>query len=81
MPMMDGYFPSRIIEAHKQCKNPARMRNILIVAVTGLGAQGDLEKCQKVGMDDYLALPVKRKLLERTLVKWTVEGICRRELA
>ncbi|KAH7408268.1 hypothetical protein DE146DRAFT_752408 [Phaeosphaeria sp. MPI-PUGE-AT-0046c] len=36
--------------------------------------QGDKEKCQLAGMDDYLAKPVKGRVLERMLVKWAIEG-------
>lgn len=40
--------------------------------MTASAIQGDQEKCKKAGMDDYMAKPVKAKLLERMLVRWSL---------
>ncbi|TKA67636.1 hypothetical protein B0A49_07737 [Cryomyces minteri] len=72
MPVMDGYRATRTIR-HSQPYSDPSIRNIPIVAMTASAIQGDKEKCQKAGMDDYLAKPVKGKLLEKMLVKWTLE--------
>jgi len=50
------------------------VQGVPIVAMTASAIQGDKEKCQLAGMDDYLAKPVKGKVLERMLVKWAIEG-------
>lgn len=42
--------------------------------MTASAIQGDKEKCKSAGMDDYLAKPVKGKLLEEMLEKWAWEG-------
>jgi len=41
--------------------------------MTASAIQGDKEKCQRAGMDDYLAKPVKGKTLEKMLVKWSLQ--------
>ena len=69
MPIMDGYRATHTIRT----ENP-RYKSIPIVAMTASAIQGDKEKCQQAGMDDYLAKPVKGKSLERMLVKWALEG-------
>lgn len=46
--------------------------------MTASAIQGDKEKCKRAGMDDYLAKPVKGKVLEKMLVKWAIEGRRRR---
>ncbi|KAK5018675.1 hypothetical protein LTR60_001402, partial [Cryomyces antarcticus] len=72
MPVMDGYRATHTIR-HSQPYSDPSIRNIPIVAMTASAIQGDKEKCQKAGMDDYLAKPVKGKLLEKMLVKWALE--------
>lgn len=73
MPVMDGYRATHTIRNAKFSSDDA-IRNVPIVAMTASAIQGDKEKCQRAGMDDYLAKPVKSMLLEKMLVKWAIEG-------
>lgn len=50
------------------------VRSIPILAMTASAIQGDKEKCQRAGMDDYLAKPVNGKTLESMLLKWALVG-------
>ncbi|KAI1876146.1 hypothetical protein JX265_000604 [Neoarthrinium moseri] len=68
MPVIDGYKCTHILRHHVPYR--AFVRDIPIVAMTASAIQGDREKCTKAGMDDYLAKPVKGKVLERMLIKW-----------
>jgi len=74
MPILDGYRATHIIRHHAPFSNSPMIRAIPIVAMTASAIQGDREKCQEAGMDDYLAKPVKGKILEKMLVKWALES-------
>lgn len=69
MPIIDGYKATHILRHHVPYR--AYTKDIPIVAMTASAIQGDREKCRKAGMDDYLAKPVRGKLLEKMLVKWS----------
>ena len=71
MPVLDGYKATHMLRKHAPFKTRADIQSIPIVAMTASAIQGDKEKCEKAGMDDYLAKPVKPSTLERMLVKWT----------
>ena len=68
MPVIDGYKCTHLLRHHLPYKT--YVSDIPIVAMTASAIQGDKEKCKRAGMDDYLAKPVKGKILERMLVKW-----------
>ncbi|KAG4443611.1 hypothetical protein IFR05_000888 [Cadophora sp. M221] len=70
MPIIDGYRATHLLRHHAPYNTLSR--NIPIVAMTASAIQGDREKCQKAGMDDYLAKPVKAKTLEKMLVRWAI---------
>lgn len=62
MPVMDGFKATAEI----------KRKGILppIVAMTAYALKGDREQCMECGMDDYVAKPVNRRLLAKTLLKW-----------
>ncbi|KAK0731485.1 hypothetical protein B0H67DRAFT_639877 [Lasiosphaeris hirsuta] len=72
MPVIDGYKCTHLLRHHLPYK--VFVSDIPIVAMTASAIQGDREKCKRAGMDDYLAKPVKSKILERMLVRWSVKG-------
>ena len=74
MPVLDGYRATHLIRHHKPYSSLPGIRAVPIVAMTASAIEGDREKCERAGMDDYLAKPVKGKTLERMLVKWALEG-------
>ncbi|KAI4925975.1 uncharacterized protein J4E92_006712 [Alternaria infectoria] len=74
MPIRDGYSATHAIRTESPWRNMPEIRGVPIVAMTASAIQGDKEKCVSCGMDDYLAKPVKGKLLEKMLVKWALEG-------
>ncbi|CAG8952830.1 hypothetical protein HYFRA_00007543, partial [Hymenoscyphus fraxineus] len=71
MPIIDGYRATHLIRHHTPYNLLAR--NMPIIAMTASAIQGDREKCQKAGMDDYLAKPVKGATLEKMLVRWAIQ--------
>lgn len=74
MPIMDGYKATYTIRNAQPFVHNPDMQGTPIVAMTASAIQGDKEKCQAAGMDDYLAKPVKKPNLEKMLVKWAIEG-------
>lgn len=74
MPVLDGYHATHILRHHEPFKNIGAIPQIPIVAMTASAIHGDREKCERAGMDDYMAKPVKRSLLESTILKWVSHG-------
>jgi response regulator RpfG family c-di-GMP phosphodiesterase len=73
MPVMDGYKATYTIRHCEPFVADQQIQNTPIVAMTASAIQGDREKCENAGMNDYLAKPVKGKTLEQMLLKWAVE--------
>jgi len=71
MPLIDGYKCTHILRHHNPYK--IYVSEIPIVAMTASAIQGDKEKCKRAGMDDYLSKPVKSKMLERMLIRWSTK--------
>ena len=71
MPVVDGMRCTHILRHHTPYKT--YISDVPILAMTASAIQGDREKCKKAGMDDYLAKPVKGKILEKMLVRWCKE--------
>ncbi|KAI9807747.1 MAG: hypothetical protein M1826_004457 [Phylliscum demangeonii] len=63
MPELDGYAATRAIR-----QDPAAVvRDVLVIAMTASAIMGDREKCLEAGMNDYLAKPVRAKVLKEML--------------
>jgi len=81
MPIMDGYRATYTIRNGIPFVSNPEVRATPIIAMTASAIQGDREKCQMSGMDDYLAKPVKKPNLEKMLTKWAIEGRRKADLA
>ena len=69
MPVIDGYKCTHVLRYHTPYNS--YINDVPIIAMTASAIQGDKEKCRKAGMDDYLAKPVKSRILEQMLVRWS----------
>ena len=69
MPEMDGLEASRAIR-----RLPGDVSRIPIIAMTAHAMEGDREQCFQTGMNDYVAKPVNRQKLLRTVARWLGTG-------
>jgi signal transduction histidine kinase/ActR/RegA family two-component response regulator len=69
MPGMDGYQTAAEIR-----RREAGSTRIPIIAVTANATSEDRERCQRAGMDDYLAKPLRMAALAATLGKWMAQS-------
>ncbi len=68
MPEMDGYTATRYIR--KWEKDGILKYHTPVIAMTANALKGDRERCLKMGMDDYLAKPVKQDELLKIVKQW-----------
>jgi CheY-like chemotaxis protein len=66
MPVMDGLEATRQIRRHESA---AKHLHLPIIALTAHAMQGDRDRCMAVGMDGYLAKPLKCVDLEREMAR------------
>lgn len=79
MPIMDGYEATRQIRALEKKKREQQKTDQItvtertpIIAMTAHAMKEDREKCLQVGMDDYIAKPIRQVNLFAILNKWGV---------
>ena len=65
MPVMNGFEATAALRA--------RGDQVPIIAMTANAMQGDREACIAVGMNDYIAKPFARDVLEAVLARWLPE--------
>ncbi len=65
MPVLDGYATTLAIRQH------AGWRDVPIIAMTANALSGDRERCLEVGMNDYVAKPVRMHDVVSVLLAWT----------
>jgi CheY-like chemotaxis protein/HPt (histidine-containing phosphotransfer) domain-containing protein len=77
MPEMDGLEATRIIRERQTQKSqfPNYKSPIVIVAMTAAAMQGDRDKCLAIGMDDYLAKPVRPEDIRTILERWGAKAV------
>jgi len=68
MPVVDGFEATRRwreLEAHRGLPRTP------VIALTGNADEADRRRCIDAGMDDVLAKPVNRQMLEAVLARWS----------
>ncbi|CAG8537357.1 14178_t:CDS:2 [Cetraspora pellucida] len=69
LPMMSGFDVSQAIRAMKP-----PISNIPIIVLTALPVEEIRNKCIELGINDYVAKPLKTEELEKVLIKWIGEN-------
>lgn len=67
MPVIDGFEATRMIRSGEAGE---RYKDVPIVAMTANVLNEDKDRCLNAGMSDYLAKPLRREQLVKTLKKW-----------
>jgi CheY-like chemotaxis protein len=66
MPILNGFEATRMLRDKGFDKLP-------IVAMTANAMKGDRKNCLAMGMNDYIAKPIKREIVFEMLKKWVIE--------
>lgn len=66
MPGMDGDEVTRRIRQHPD----ARIRQITIIAISANVSAKNQQECREAGMDDFLAKPVRLRILQKKISHW-----------
>ncbi len=64
MPRMDGYTATRTLRSEETGTR------LPIIAMTAAAVEGEWERCQAAGMDDFLTKPIDASRLTETLERW-----------
>ena len=67
MPDMDGFSTTQAIREWEQAN---ALANTPIIALTANALKDDREKCLAAGLNDYLAKPVKKEEMLKTVQHW-----------
>lgn len=65
MPVMDGYTASRTIRALADDVK----RKIPIIAMTASVIKSEVDKCYESGMDDFIAKPFDKDILQQKIIQ------------
>jgi two-component system, sensor histidine kinase and response regulator len=69
MPVMDGLAATRAIRSLS-----SRAAAVPIIALTANAVEEERQWCLEAGMDGYLAKPIDRAALDRTMRRWTLDA-------
>ncbi|MFH0924416.1 MAG: response regulator [bacterium] len=70
MPRMNGFEATKEIRKLEGTK-----KHTPIIAMTAYAMKGDKERCLEVGMDDYIAKPLRKEDLRAMLEKWLIKTL------
>ncbi|MYM61376.1 response regulator [Vibrio sp. OCN044] len=68
MPIMNGFEATQSIRQIEQ--EDTHRGRVAIIALTASVADDDIQKCYKVGMDDYMPKPFKAEVLKEKITAW-----------
>ncbi|OQW64852.1 MAG: hypothetical protein BVN29_11610 [Nitrospira sp. ST-bin5] len=76
MPEMDGFEATRVIRNQEASLLQAvgKSQHLPIIAMTANAMKEDRDRCQAVGMDDFISKPVTSKSLTAALNRWLPHG-------
>ncbi len=72
MPVMDGLDATRQIRRLELERGLARTP---IIAATAHVLEEDRDRCRLAGMDDFIAKPIRKPMLDEALIRWVAEAI------